>query len=671
MALPPSVKSNLARPDRDTAPGAGGYIRIPVATAQVVELRYALITARDRFDPPAWTTVTMKPQADSESCLELDLNQLGLSDGVYEYEFVMDGHSNQGIADPYAEEITRFGGYRGVFRIKNEQRWSAPFSWDDELPDAVKFAGNHQLVIYEMPLRWTSTPAGETGQLRQIGLGTFDRVIFERLEGLSQLGINAIELLPVQDSADTLNWGYGSRFFFAPDIDMGQPVDLKLFIKRCHQRGIRVILDVVMNHARECPLEHLAYDWFFLRNRDEEPGRGEDYGARLFRYRKPGPDGQYWARNFHYDMAEFWIRNYHIDGFRIDEFRGIAHWEFIQTYTEKATMVQQSLFPERPFVVIAEDSWRRTDIVKDKSTNPNGKKVVHSMWNFSFRDEIRRLMQNAIITQWGEPSRRQRIQAMIAGWNTWDDLSKSFNPGFQDMAQAINYIASHDVEKENEQRYFNYCFRHILNERHLSDGNVNAIRYFVDQLPHQSHEIQAAHYDALQRVRSTFAILFTSLGVPMLLAGEEFADCHDLDHHDWRLKMSDPIDWHRLEQAERKILWHQCRELIQLRKTHPALHRNEIEFFYFHPNIDQDQGMRVFAYCRTANKAIGSQGQLVVVVNAGPHHFPVFDLPWPWQDIDNIRENIAPDQASPPEFHSDENWVRLSLAPYEVRVFST
>ena len=156
----------------------------------------------------------------------------------------------------------------------------------------------------------------------------------------------------------------------------------------------------------------------------------------------------------------------------------------------------------------------------------------------------------------------------------------------------------------------------------------------------------------------------------MILAGEEFADCHDLDHQDWRLKMSDPIDWHRSQLAERKALRNQCRELIELRIQHPALHRNEIEFFYFHPSINQDDGIRVFAYCRTANKPLGSPGQVVVVVNAGPHHFPVFDLTWPWSS-NNTQEHVKPGEAALPEYHIDEQWVRLSLAPFEVRVFST
>lgn len=649
----------------------GSLIQLPVNQAQSVEMRYALLSSRDCFDPLNWTSVSLKQSQSDSFCFSLDLKSLNLSDGSYEYEFVLDGKVNQPVTDPYAQEITRFGGYRAVFHIKNGARWFCPFSWFDELPQNASLPNNNEIVIYEMPLRWMNYPSGETASLRQIGLGTFDRVIFERLDKLCSLGINTIELLPVQDSADTLNWGYGTRFFFSPDFDMGSAVDLKFFIKSCHQRGIRVILDVVMNHARECPLEELADDSYFLKSRDEEPGRGEDYGARLFRYRRPDSDGRYRAREFHYQAAEYWIRDYHIDGFRLDEFRGIDHWEFIQTYTEKASAVFQDCFPDRPFIVIAEDSWRRPAIVKNQSSNPNGRKVVDAMWNFSFRDELRRLMQNNVHTQWGDPSRQQRVRAMISGNQLWDDMSKTFNDGFYDMAQNVNYITSHDVEAENEQRYFNYCFGHILRERHLSDGNVDAVRYFVDHINSQSLEIQQAHRDALARIRSSYCLLMTSVGMPMLLAGEEFGDCHDLDHNDWRLKMSDPINWRRQQQPGHHSLWKDVKELIELRKSHGALQRNEVDFFYFHPGIDSSYGDRVFAYCRTGNKITGSSNQVITVVNAGPINYPEYRLPWPWRDGHHIEECAIPENGAQPQFSTNDHQLVLSLAPFQVRVFSS
>jgi 1,4-alpha-glucan branching enzyme len=648
-----------------------GLIRIPVETAQSVEMRFALLTARDHFNPAEWTSIPLHASYQYEGCFELDLNNLGLADGDYEYEFILDGRDEEPVADPFAEEIVRFGGYRGLFRIQNGKRWNWPFAWEDELPEGVGLANNHELVMYEMPLRWMSMPPGATAQLRQVGLGTFDKVIFEHLDKLEALGINAIELLPVQDSPDTLNWGYGTRFFFTPDIDMGSPVDLKFFIKCCHQRGIRVVLDVVMNHARDCPLEKLADTWFFLRDRSEEPGRGDDYGARLFRYRQDVPLGQHWAREFHYHMAEFWIRNYHIDGFRVDEFRGIDHWEFIQTFREHTHEIHQQCFANRPFTVIAEDSARRAEITKDRDTHPNGRKVVDAMWNFAFRDELRRLMRNEMHTQWGQPARRERIMAMITGRPMWDDYIGGYREGFDDMAQAVNYITSHDVEQQNERRFLNDVFSQILQQRNLGDGSVGNIRYLIDNIDTVGPDIQQAHRDALERVRSAFCLLFTAVGIPMILAGEEFADCHDLEHTDWRLKMSDPVDWRRMHQPGHNDIWSAVQELAMLRKSHPALLRNETEFFYFHPDIDRNDGARVFAYCRTGGQALGSDNQLVVIANCGPQHFNEFWLPFPWQYAERITESAIPPSGGMIRLDLANRQAKLSLAPFQVRVFRT
>ncbi|ALP53262.1 hypothetical protein Tel_08895 [Candidatus Tenderia electrophaga] len=663
--MPFNIEEDVAPLARQSALSA---LRIPVENALRVEIRFSLLDARDRFYPREWYKIPLLPSRDSACCHEINLADMGLADGVYEYEFILDGNDERPVADPYAEEITRFGGYRGVFRIKDGLRWQPPFSWQDELSPDYPLPANNQLVIYEMPLRWMHTPPGETGSMRQLGLGTFDRVIFEHLDNLADLGINAIELLPVQDSADTLNWGYGTRFFFCPDIDMGTPVDMKFFIKCCHQRGIRVFLDVVMNHARECPLEPLAESWFFLNSRDEEPGRGEDYGARLFRYRSPGADGRYWAREFHLQMADYWIGHYHIDGFRIDEFRGIDHWEFIQSFTEHAWASHHNLFPHRPFLVIAEDSWRRAVITKPTSTNPNGRKVVDAMWNFAFRDELRRLMRDDIHTEWGQPARRARIQALIGGWRTWNDLESSFKAGFDDLAQAVNYITSHDVENEGEQRYFNAVFARLLRERGLSDGNVEAVRWFVNNLSHQDAAMRQAHEDALQQIRSAFVLLLTAVGIPMILAGEEFGDCHDLDHNDWRLKMSDPIDWHRAYQPGHQSLRGMVRALIELRRRHPALQRNEVDFFYFHPGMDERFGERVFAYCRSAGRPLGNPDQVMVIANCSARNYPEFYLPWHWRHLGSAAEVAAPLSGAAPEIYPHERRARFSLAPFQVRV---
>ena len=598
-------------------------LEIPAPDAATVEMRFASPDERDRFDPTAWRRAPLARVAGKSGWWRVDPEALGLADGAYEYEFVLDGRADAPVADPFADEITRFSGYRGVFRLRGGKRLQA-FRWDDELPAGTRLPDNNAIVVYEMPLRWMSA-GGE--DFRQFGLGTFDEVIFRHLDRLADLGVNAIELMPVQDSPDTLNWGYGTRFFFAPDFDMGAPIDLKLFVKRCHQRGIRVILDVVMNHARDCPLEALAFERYFLRRRDEEPGRGDDYGARMFRYRGAEP-GSFPAREFHFRMAAFWIEAYHVDGFRLDEFRGIDNWEFIQQFRDKAWAAFRRLFPDRPFIVIAEDSWRRAIVAQDAGTNPNRRKVADAIWNFAFRDEARRLIRGEIRTQFGEPSRRERIRNLVSGAALWDDMSHELKGGFGDLAEAVNYLTSHDVEKEDEARLMNFLIGPMLREAGQGPGSVADVRRAVDQ--DGSEALKGVKRRALERVRSAFVLLMTAPGIPMFLAGEEFADVHDLDHTDWRLKMSDPVDWSRENRPGHRALRDAVRDLIRLRTSHPALQRNEIAFFYFHPSIDEDGGTRVFAYCRTGGRPLGAAGQVIVLANCGGENFPEFRFPWAW-----------------------------------------
>ena len=219
------------------------------------------------------------------------------------------------MSDPFADEITRFGGYRCVFRISAGQRVGPAFRWDDEFTPGKPLAQNNAIVIYEMPVKWMSSDPDENPLVE---LGTLERVIFEQLGRLAELGINCIELLPIEDTSQTLDWGYGTRFFFAPDYDLGSPIDTRFFVKVCHQRGVRVLMDVVMNFfSPTCPLADLALNRFSVPSGTD--GR-QDFGQHLFRFNTLSDDGSFAARDFLLYMGEFWTSEYHIDGFRIDDF---------------------------------------------------------------------------------------------------------------------------------------------------------------------------------------------------------------------------------------------------------------------------------------------------------------------------------------------------------------
>lgn len=637
-----------------------GLLRIPGPALAGVAIRFALLSDRDDFAPAAWPQHPLSPSAAFPGWWEFDLDGLGLSDGCYEYEFVVNGVA---VPDPYADVITRFGGYRGLFTIAAGTRIAQPFDWGNEFPPGVVLPQNNKIVIYEMPIKWMSSDPGEGAQL--VELGTFDKVIFEHLDDLAAAGLNCIELLPVEDSPQTLNWGYGTRFFFAPDYDVGNPVDAKFFIKCCHQRGIRVFLDVVMNmFAPQCPLAALASQWY---HEASSAGR-QDWGQDLFHFSSPSYGSYFAAREFLCEMAEFWVSEYHVDGYRIDDFKDINNWDFVQEFHDRATAESNSLFPGKPFLVVAEDTNRDFVATSSGPNNPGGNKVVDAIWNFGYRDDVRNLLTNSISTNWGQPSRSLRVAHIISNDGVWNGLTQAFDPGYADVACSVDYITSHDVA--DAPRLMNVLLGPMMRAAGLGDGGMENVENAVDGADSSSDPtLQATVQAALLRVFGAFAILMTSVGIPMFLAGEEFGDVHDMSYTDVNEKQQDPVQWNRAKFRGNAALYANVAKLIQLRVSHPALQRNEVEFFYFHPQFDDNVAPRVFAYCRTQGLPPGNSNQVVVIANMGPDSFPSYDIPgWRW-GASPLTEIGYPNAA--PAYSGLAGALNLSLSPYSARVFTT
>src|SRR4051812_10897101 len=113
--------------------GRLGLLRIPAPAAQKVTMRFAPLAQRDEFDPPGWRATPLARSAPARpGWWEIDVDALRLDDGAYEYEFTLDDRTDHAIADPFADELTRFGGYRGVFRVAGGARVGSAFRWDDE-----------------------------------------------------------------------------------------------------------------------------------------------------------------------------------------------------------------------------------------------------------------------------------------------------------------------------------------------------------------------------------------------------------------------------------------------------------------------------------------------------------------------------------------------------------
>ncbi|MBY0396522.1 MAG: malto-oligosyltrehalose trehalohydrolase, partial [Thermoleophilia bacterium] len=159
----------------------------------------------------------------------------------------------------------------------------------------------HETVLYELHLG-TFTPEG-----------TF-RAAIDKLDHLVDLGVTAVELMPVSDFPGRWNWGYDGVLPFAPDSAYGRPEDLKALVDAAHERGLMVFLDVVYNHFGPEGNYLGAYARSFFTDRHHTPW-GEAINV-------DGPDSPV-VRDFFIHNALYWIEEFHLDGLRFDAVHAI------------------------------------------------------------------------------------------------------------------------------------------------------------------------------------------------------------------------------------------------------------------------------------------------------------------------------------------------------------
>jgi 1,4-alpha-glucan branching enzyme len=145
--------------------------------------------------------------------------------------------------------------------------------------------------------------------------------LMKRLDYIENLGVNAIELMPVTEFDGNYNWGYSPNHYFALDKAYGTPEQLKEFVDECHKRGIAVILDMVFNHATGLNPMNKLYP----------------YGTELaynpwFNVNAPHSDNVYedWNHDFYLTKLmftralQYWLKEYKIDGYRMDLSHGLC-----------------------------------------------------------------------------------------------------------------------------------------------------------------------------------------------------------------------------------------------------------------------------------------------------------------------------------------------------------
>ncbi|MFL5844662.1 MAG: malto-oligosyltrehalose trehalohydrolase [Solirubrobacteraceae bacterium] len=368
-----------------------------------------------------------------------------------DYWFVLDG-------TPWPDPSTRWqpDGMRGPSRVLD----TSAFAWTDEgfTPPAMA-----DMVIYELHVGAFSPE------------GTFDGAI-PHLAALAELGVNAIELLPVADGPGDRGWGYDGVYPSATHRAYGGPDGLARLVDAAHGAGIAVILDVVYNHVGASGNQaYQAYGPYFTE-------RYSTFWGEAINYDDQGADG---VREWVWQSATQWITDFHIDGLRLDAIHAI--------YDTSARHVLQELTDRvhaaRPgAVVIAESGLNDPKVMQPVAGNGFG---CDSAWADDFHHAMRVLLT-------GER------EGYYADFGSMDQLAKAWRtPHVHDGTWS-------DVRC----RIFGAPSEHLAPDAFVvfaQDHDQVGNRAIGDRLPAECRELAAFCY-----LLSPF--------VPMLFMGEEYGE---------------------------------------------------------------------------------------------------------------------------------------------------
>lgn len=267
------------------------------------------------------------------------------------YRYRIDG------GDPRPDPASRFqpDGVHGPSVVVDPDR----FAWQDVTWRGLS-ASN--LAIYELHVG-TMTPEG-----------TYTALTVQ-LPALRDLGVTAIELLPLAESPGRWNWGYDGVDIWAPSRNYGTPDELRALIDAAHQHGLGVILDVVYNHFGPDGNYLSAYARDYFTDRHVTPwGDAINYDGE---HNRP-------VRDFIIGNAVHWIREYHIDGLRLDAVHAILDDSPVHVVAELAAEVRAAAAP-REAVIFAEDERNEVNVMRSPLHGGWG---LDGLWADDFHHEM-------------------------------------------------------------------------------------------------------------------------------------------------------------------------------------------------------------------------------------------------------------------------------------------
>lgn len=417
----------------------------------------------------------------------------------------------------------------------------------------------HDLVVYELHVKGFTARANSG--VAPPKRGTFLGLI-EKIPYLQELGVTAVELMPVQqfDPQEGNYWGYMTLNFFAPH--QGYAVrdavaEFRQMVEAFHAAGIEVWMDVVYNHTCEGNENGPTYSW-----------RGIDNCS----YYLLDPQGRYWndsgcgntfrcahlaSRVLIMRSLEHWA-NLGVDGFRFDLASILARDVHGRVQTEEAPLISEisAMAALRDLRVVAE-AWDIGAYLLGRSY-PG---LAWRQWNGQYRDDVRAFVK-------GDPGKLPALMHRIYGS---DDLFPEGPGDIYRPYQSVNYVTSHD----------GFCLYDLVsyNRKHNEanghqnrDGTDNNLSWNCGW---EGDEGAPPEVLALRRqqVRNFFCLLMLSNGTPMFCAGDEFLNTQRGNNNPYNQDNETTwLDWSLLE--KNRDIFRFFQHLIAFRKRHPTIGRS-------------------------------------------------------------------------------------------------
>lgn len=431
---------------------------------------------------------------------------------------------------------------------------------------------------------WKGVPF-ETYVIYELHVGTFTRegtfdAAVAKLPYLKDLGVTAVELMPVNQFPGVRNWGYDGAYLFAPQNSYGGPEGLKRLVDACHAHGLACVMDVVYNHMGP-EGNYVGFYGPYFTERYHTP-----WGAALnFDDAHSDP-----VRRFFLDNALYWLSEYHFDALRLDAIHGIFDFSALHILAEMKNLVEaESRHQGRPLYLIAESDLNDVRVIAPREKGGHG---MDAQWSDDFH--------HALFTAMGAPR-----AGYFSDFGQVNQLAKAIKRGFV-------YDGLHSSHRKR---------------RHGNDASQRPGRQFVtytqnhDQVANGSQGARMSTRMDAARERLAAAMLLVAPNTPMLFMGQEYGETNPfsyfVDHGDPELctavregrraefeafgfekDFEDPtaestyqhskLDWAKLEKTPHAQILALYKALLALRAQHPALKDDDLS----HLSVARDDDAR-------------------------------------------------------------------------------